>query len=662
MKKELNNIDKFFEKTIKAENYTEETGNWDLISYKIQEAKRKKKIFFQFWSLFSLIVGICFISYKFYQPTKNILALKTEFHSDNLKKVSNNNKQLVIKRDFNLLKVEGSMLSQSEQYSVIDMNEELGIDKSIGINRKKYNTLDNQNQSINDINSGNYGHYSVSTIEKTIFEEEEINEILVTNMGDAVNSNYTDFGPVITADGEQMFFTSNRIKDNQTNSFDFVYKTTYNKDIKEWVSTNKLSKNINLPNKNNSVIGLSNDGQTMFLYRDNYKGIGDIFISNLNGKKWSKPIKMPYPINSKYHESAISLSPDGNTAYFVSERLGGIGKKDIWYCQKNKKGDWGEAMNIGNLLNTSKNEESVYIHPDGKTLFFSSKGHNGLGGYDIYKSINVNGVWSKPMALPTPINTENDDIYFVLEANGKIGYFVSKGKDKNADIYKVEFKQTKQTKSYLTKLTLFKGVVLDKKTQDPLQAEIEIIDLDNNRVLTTQKSNSSTGKFLISLPFGINYGINISKDGYLFYSDNVLVDSSSYKEVIKVIELNKINIGDKIILQNIFYDFNKSALHNESKSELDKLVDLISKYPKMKIEIGSHTDSKGTYAYNQSLSQKRAQAVVDYLIKQNIDSERLVAKGYGETEPIAPNIKTNGDDNPEGRKINRRTEFKILKK
>ncbi|MFQ5448489.1 MAG: OmpA family protein, partial [Saprospiraceae bacterium] len=279
------------------------------------------------------------------------------------------------------------------------------------------------------------------------------------------------------------------------------------------------------------------------------------------------------------------------------------------------------------------------------------------------KSVFVKGKWGKPLNLGPPLNTEDDDIYFVVEANGTVGYYASRKADGygDADIYKVAFVPTKVQKKYLAKLTLFKGKVIDKTTARPLEAEIEITDLSNNTVIARTKSNSATGKFLISLPFGINYGISVSKEGYLFFSDNInITEDDTYKEVVKTIPLEKIKKGNTILLHNIFYDFDQATLRRESHSELDQLTGILKDHPEMKIEISSHTDSKGTEAYNLHLSQARAQAVVDYLIAGGIDRERLIARGYGETRPIAPNQNPDGSDNPEGRQTNRRTEFTIL--
>jgi outer membrane protein OmpA-like peptidoglycan-associated protein/Tol biopolymer transport system component len=484
-------------------------------------------------------------------------------------------------------------------------------------------------------------------------------KITIKNLGKEINSSFSDFAPVISADGSTMIFTSRRpvtekeiAKHKQ--SMEHVYISQYNEKKKKWSPAVLLSENINVQGRNNSALAISNDGQRILIYRDDENGNGDIWESVLNGKDWAEPEKLSEPINSKKHESSASYSPDGRRIYFVSNRDNGKGGKDIWYCTQDDDGKWGRLENLGESINTKEDEEGVFIHPDGKTLYFSSKGHNSIGNYDIFKSVLENEKWSSPQSLGSPLNTIGDDAFIVYTADGVQGYYASNrtGGMGEEDIYLVKPITTK--KENAPKLTLFKGVVIDKETQDSLESDIEIIDNEKNTTVSKIKSNSSTGKFLISLPSGKNYGINVKKNGYLFYSDNLTIpDTSAYKEIIKTVQLEKIKAGHKIVLKNIFYDFGKSTLKDESKSELEQLVKLMNENVTSKIEISSHTDNKGADEFNLKLSQVRAQSVVDYLISKGVNKDRLVAKGYGESQPIA-------EDTDEGRQINRRTEFKIL--
>lgn len=491
-------------------------------------------------------------------------------------------------------------------------------------------------------------------------------KIEIKNLGEKINSAFDDFAPVISADGSLLIFTSRRRVTEKENSkksstgSERIYSSEYNAATNTRSAAVLLPEAINIKNRNNSAIALSNDGQHMLIYHDDFDGNGDIYESKLSGTEWSPPKSMGEPINTRYHESSASMSPDGKTIYFVSERPQGEGKRDIWFCTKYEDGTWGKAENIGYPINTDEDEEGVFMHADGKTLYFSSKGHEGLGDYDIFKSEYKNGAWSKPQNLGAPLNTTRDDMFFVMQANGAKGYYSSSvpGGMGDKDIYEVNFSTVKKEVPVEgPKLTLFKGVVLDELTVLPLEASIEIVDNETHTIISTFQSNSSTGKFLISLPAGKNYGIAVKAADYLFYSDNIdMTDVTRYREIEKTISLKKLVVGNKMILKNIFYDFDRATLSSESISELNRMVSLLSENPSLKIEIASHTDSKGSNEYNNKLSQARAQSVVDYLISKGIAQDRLTAKGYGESQAIADN------DTEEGRHMNRRTEFKILSK
>ncbi len=486
-------------------------------------------------------------------------------------------------------------------------------------------------------------------------------KITINSIGDAINTPYDEFAPIISADGLMMIFTSNQPAtksdiEKRKQGFENMYVSYYNETTKKWTAAAILKKTINQPKRNNSATALSNDGQQMFLYRGDPDG--DIYESVLKGEEWSAPVKLPEPINSDNYESSASISPDGQTLYFVSNRKGGQGGLDIWSCHKDNKGNWGKAENLGTDINSPKNEESVFIHPDGKTLYFSSQGHTTIGGYDIFKSGFEKGKWSTPVNLGEPINTPNDNLFFVLAADGKTGYYTSSsnGDIDKKDIYEIKFKYFKKKKNE-PRLILFKGVVVDNVSDEPIVATVKITDNDKNEIITTVKSNSVTGKFLVSLPAGKNYGIAVKRKGYLFYSENFNIpDTAGYKVIDKRIPLQKLEVGSKIILKNVFYDYGKATLRKESLSELNMLVNLMNLNKKIKIEVDGFTDNQGSDEFNLALSQARAQSVVDFLFSAGISKEQVKAKGYGKANPIAPN------DTEEGRKLNRRTEFKILNK
>ena len=559
----------------------------------------------------------------------------------------------------------------------------LDFDKAIDCYNKFKNAL-----SPNEINQ--YGKAVDRRINECNVGKELVAKpvrVFIDNLSDIVNSKYPDYSPMISADESSLFFTSRRENttggklDPQDHLFfeDILIST---KVEGKWTKPTNPGKPLN-SDGHDATAGLSPDGQTLYIYKGT-KG-GDIYECRQKGKKWSKPKKLPKPITSKYHESSASLSPDGRTLYFVSNRPGGYGGRDIYKSTKNIKGKWGPAINLGPTINTEFDEESAFIHPDGKTLYFSSKGHKNMGGYDIFKSVNENDKWSEPENIGYPINTPDDDVFFTMAASGVRGYFSSErmGGLGGQDIYVITFLGEEKPVVFNTEddllaitsqpisganiesaveiktsqLTLLKGYTKDEETKLPLHCTIELFDNELNQKIASFESNSATGRYLVSLPSGKNYGLSVKADGYLFHSENFNISSSQgYQEIEKDILMKKIEVGRSIVLNNIFFDFNKASLRPESTSELDRLTDLMKEMPKLKIEISGHTDNIGSAAYNIKLSESRAKSVVDYLIKKGIDNSRLEYKGYGFEQPIATN------DTDEGRQMNRRTEFKIISK
>lgn len=514
--------------------------------------------------------------------------------------------------------------------------------------------------------------------------------VVIDNAGRGVNSPYPDYSPVISADESLMLFTSRRpgstggkLDPFINEPFEDIYESVNENGV--WGIAKNMGVNINTDG-HDSNCGLSADGQKFLIYMDVNRG--DLFESYLVGADWTKPERLSKNINSDYHESSSCFSPDGTTIYFVSDKPNtSFGGRDIYYVKKDQKGRWGESINLGSDINTNLDEEGVFLHPDGKTLYFSSKGHSSMGGYDIFKSVFNDSLkkWSKPENIGYPVNTTDDDVFFTVSANGRHGYYSSirAGGFGEKDIYRVTFlgapksllltnednliashsapvkeqNEVKFMEVQEAQLTLLKGVVLDDKTNKPLAATIEIIDNEKNEVIATFNSNSVTGKYLVSMPAGKNYGITVKKDDYLFHSENFdLPKVSAYQEVQKDIKLKNIAVGNSIVLKNIFFDFNKSTLRKESENEIQQLVKLLTDVPTLKIEISGHTDNRGSDEYNKNLSNQRAKAVYDRVIQKGIDAGRLAFIGFGEEKPIATN------DTEEGRQLNRRTEFKVLAK
>lgn len=512
--------------------------------------------------------------------------------------------------------------------------------------------------------------------------------VFIDNLGETLNSNYPDYGPVVNADESVLFFTSRRPTTTGTENAgsDFGYMEDIfiaeKDDEGNWTIIKNPGKPLNT-DEHDAIVGITPDGQQLFLYKAS--GGGDLYYSRLEGNEWRRPKKLSRKINTKYHESYASFSYDGQKMFYVSDMPGGYGEHDIYVSNMNDKGDWQEGVNLGATINTPYDETAVFMHPDGKTLFFSSEGHSNIGGYDIFKSELVDGEWTEPENLGFPINTPGNDVFITLSASGKHAYISSvrpEGQG-NQDIYMVTFlgaeknvvntsedqliayqdepiSQTQMEEAVeveSTQLTLMKGVVTDKKTEKPLEATITLTDNATNQKLTTFTSNSETGKYLVTLPAGKNYGISVRADGYLFYSENIdLTEKKGYEEIEKNIALDQIEIGKSIVLRNIFFDSGKSKLRDESQAELDRLYDIMDENPGIRVEISGHTDNVGSASFNKKLSQDRAKAVVDYLVEKGISADRLEYAGYGFDKPIATN------DTEEGRQKNRRTEFKIISK
>lgn len=514
--------------------------------------------------------------------------------------------------------------------------------------------------------------------------------VFIDNVGSEINSSFPDYGPVISADESIMMFTSRRdntsgggIDQNDQMYFEDIYISI--RENEKWTPGKNMGKPVNTDNRHDATVALSADGQKLFIYLDDEtRGSGNIYECEQKGIIWAKPDRLSDHINTKYHESSASITADGNTLYFVSSKEGGYGEHDIYKSTwDTKKERWNASENLGPVINTFYGEHGVYIHPDGKTLFFSSEGFNSMGGFDVFKSIwdEKKKTWSVPENLGYPINSPDDDIDFVLSANGKHAYysaFKANGYGEK-DIYMITFITAKNPilnteDNLLASLTepisetviakevavpvaavsILKGTIFDAVTKQSLEADIELVDNQLNQVIALFKSNSATGKFLVSLPAGKNYGIAVKKEGYLFHSENFDIPAASgYQEYVKEIGLKNVAVGTKIVLRNIFFDFDKATLRPESTAELERLIKLLTDIPTMKIEIGGHTDSKGSDEYNMKLSANRAQSVVDYLAAHGIDKNRLTFNGYGETKPMDTN------DTEEGRQLNRRTEFEI---
>ncbi len=472
---------------------------------------------------------------------------------------------------------------------------------------------------------------------------------------ETVNSIDDEYWPTLSADGKTLIITRLLgIRTDQKLQEDF-YISNYDS-LSGWQKAIDAGDVLNT-NDNEGAQSISANGRTMVYTVCNRPGIigrCDLFISEKFGDTWSEPQNMGNPINTKYKETQPSLSSDGRTLYFVSDRPGGFGKLDIWMSTQDVNGRWGTPVNLGDKINTPDFESSPFIHHDNKTLYFSSNGHIGMGGFDLFIARkDENGKWSNPENLGYPINTFKDEIGLIVDAKGDRAYFSSNVSDSTGkDIYQFElYKEVRPNMvSYL------QGKVYDGSNHKALKASFELYDLKDGSLIAQSFSDIRNGEFLICLPTNRNYMLNVSHPDYLFYSENFSLegvfelDHPFYKKI----PLHKITKGSSVVLKNIFYETDSFDLQPESFPELEKVVAFLNNNSSVRIEISGHTDNQGSVDYNLNLSQKRAQAVVDYLISKGIEANRLVSKGYGFSKPIESN------DTPEGMAKNRRTEMVIL--
>lgn len=467
------------------------------------------------------------------------------------------------------------------------------------------------------------------------------------NLGPQINSPENEYFPGITADDNTLIFT--RLTDGNNEDF-FISKKNNN----NWLTAQNIGEPINTE-RNEGTVSLSSDGQYIFYTACNKQGgFGscDIYLSRLDGDAWTNPTNLGYPVNSSSWESQPSVSFDGKTVYFSSSRPGGFGKSDIWSTTY-KNGKWAVPVNLGPEINTSGDEQSPFIAKDDETLYFNSDGHPGMGRVDLFVAKKTDGRWSNTQNLGYPINTDLDETCIVIASNGVDAYMAREGSDSygGLDLYSFEMPE----KIRPIKTGYISGTSYDAVSFKKLGAKLELIELSSGKTIVESYSNKLTGKFLLNLLGNKNYALNVSAPGYLFYSENFSLANQPSTEPLNLdVALQPIASGAKVVLNNIFFDTDAYVVKKESEIELEKLILFLNINPLVKIEIGGHTDNTGDPAKNKILSTNRAKSVYDYLLSKQVLPSRISFKGYAEQQPIADNKTI------EGRRKNRRTEFKIM--
>ncbi len=484
-------------------------------------------------------------------------------------------------------------------------------------------------------------------------KQESIN-LITRPMPDSVNAAQLQYFPVLTADEMQIVFTRRRSAAPEADE-DLVVSTQTADG--RWTTPRSISEKINSA-ENEGTCTVSADGRTLiFTSCGGRRGFGncDLFQSQKTGNEWSVPVNMGASINSAAWESQPSLSADGRVLYFVSDRKGGLGGRDLYVSYRLDDGKWTKGENLGKSINTQYDEISPFIHASGQVLFFSSNGRPGFGGYDVYRSEKTELGWGEPANLGYPINNHQDQFSLFVTPDGVRGYYAheEEGKRNTSLLYQFEVPEALRIKF---RSNVVKGVVRDRQTKQPVKARIELFDLRKNALQSWVQSDSLTGEYLIVLNQGSDYALFSSAPEYLFASANFNYESSWQTEpVVLDVFLDRVAKGKSVVLQNIFFEFNSYELGEKSKTELEKVVSFLRANPTVQIEIGGHTDNLGSESYNQILSKNRALSVAAFLTQAGIESARVVPKGYGSQKPRQPN------DTEENRQQNRRIEFQIIR-
>ncbi len=499
------------------------------------------------------------------------------------------------------------------------------------------------------------------------------------NLGPAINTSDPEYFPTITVDGKTILFTR-RIKDDRAQGPIKQQEDFYISHLKNsaWTTAEPMPANINTVN-NEGAPTIAADGRSLIFiacpditgieYGADRQGKGscDMFITKKIGSRWTNAMNLPGMANTPNWETQPSLSSDGKTLYFIRSIRGQAALKnsDIYCTTLQEDGNWGPAVRLPNTINTPLEEESVLIHPDGKTLYFASKGHVGMGGSDLYMSRkDATGNWSIPVNLGYPINTSNDENSLMVSPDGEIAFFASdrEGGFGDLDIYYFEMPEEMKP----VKTLYFEGLVFDALTKRPVPGKFQLIDVKTGQEVIRSEADQISGEFLVSLPVNQEYAVSVSYPGYSFFSKNFNLTVAEDQEAMHL-DIPMVPLGSElpVLLANVFFDLNKTELRPESFSELNKLKDLLQKNTTLKIEIGGHTDTRGDAIENQKLSEGRANSVRNFLIQQGIVADRLVAKGFGESQPIVSDdviakLKTSKEQE-KAHQSNRRTEYKFLK-
>ncbi len=470
-----------------------------------------------------------------------------------------------------------------------------------------------------------------------------------------INAHELQYFPVLTVDQQNLIFTR-RISGAPQHDEDLV--VARRSEEGSWMQAESISPNINTEN-NEGTCTISADGRTLiFTSCKGRQGYGscDLYISRKTGDTWSAPANLGPAINSRSWESQPSLSADGRTLYFVSSRPGGKGGNDIYVSSLSADGEWSSPENLGETINTAFDEISPFLHANGQTLYFSSNGHRGMGGYDLFITEKEENGWQKPRNMGYPINTHEDQVSLFVTADGRKGYYAYEekrsGRIGRSMIYQFDIPDQVRVRNRSNYVT---GKVYDAVSRKPVGADITLYDIVDDGIVNSVSSDPQNGTYYMVLTEGSEYALYVNKKGYIFKSLAFNYGTNNTLEPVTIdVYLDPVRPGAATTLNNIFFNTGEHEIQPKSETELNRVVQFLQENPEVRIEVAGHTDDVGNAVYNQQLSERRAQAVYEYLIKAGVSSDRLKAKGYGQTRPMVVN------DSEENRQRNRRIEFRIL--
>lgn len=483
------------------------------------------------------------------------------------------------------------------------------------------------------------------------------------NLGPGVNTSMPEYYPAMTADGGELLFTR-LVNDPAAYKGKNEEFFTSRRIGDVWGPATPLTDINSIYNEGAPT--LSADGRTLIFtacelfgeYGLGRTGLGscDLFISRKEGNRWMPPVNIGPPINTRNWETQPSLSADGRTLYFIRGKSTreGIQNQDILVSKLQEDGSWSSPLPVSPRINTPGKEESVYIHPDGRTLYFASDGHPGMGGMDLYVSrLGSDNHWQTPVNLGYPINTHNDENSLLVGPDGRLALFASNRPDGlgGLDLYSFELPLHARPAG----VTHAKGLVTDARTGAPVAATLALYDVQRPNETLLYQSDPVNGTFLLGLPLGHTFALSVRADGYLFHSETFVLEQADRSSPYALhVKLNRAEVGSAVVLKNIFFATDSDVIEPQSEAELLVLADFLKQNPTLAVEIGGHTDNQGSAAYNLSLSDRRAAAVKRWLTDRGgIAAPRIATKGYGAAQPIASN------DTDESRAMNRRTEFRI---